>query len=232
MRARCSSRISRASCRCLPEVTSARGDAPVPERFDVIRAGEVSFTYPSRSEPSLQDVSLELPEGEVIALVGENGSGKTTLAKILAGLYPPGAGSVLWDGADIAQFDPGALRARVAILFQDFCATSCRHGRTSASATDAWSMTTPRSSPRPSPPGRTSSCPSCPNGYATMLGPEFYGGVDLVRRAVAARRAGPGVPARRPADHPRRADGVAGSPLRSRAVRAGARPVRRAARWF
>ena len=101
-------------------MTSARGDQPVPERFDAISARDVGFTYPSRSEPALQDVSVELPEGQVIALVGENGSGKTTLAKILAGLYPPGSGSVFWDGSDIAQFDPSQLRARMAILFQDF----------------------------------------------------------------------------------------------------------------
>ena len=38
----------------------------------------------------------------------------------MAGLYPPGAGSVLWDDGDLAQFDPAALRARMAVLFQDF----------------------------------------------------------------------------------------------------------------
>ena len=54
----------------LPQVTSVRGDRPVPERFDIIAVRDVSFTYPSRSEPALRDVSIELPEGRVIALVG------------------------------------------------------------------------------------------------------------------------------------------------------------------
>jgi ATP-binding cassette, subfamily B, bacterial len=163
----------------LPQVTSVRGDRPVPERFDVISAREVSFTYPSRSEPALRDISLELSEGKVIALVGENGSGKTTLAKILAGLYPPASGSVLWDGGDMAQFEPGALRARMAILFQDFVHYQLSawenvgfgngrlvddHAAIVAAAKSA---------------GAHEFLSELPEGYDTMLGPEFYGGVDL-----------------------------------------------------
>jgi ATP-binding cassette, subfamily B, bacterial len=163
----------------LPQVTSARGEQPVPERFESISARDVSFTYPSRSEPALRDVSLELPEGQVIALVGENGSGKTTLAKILAGLYPPGSGSVLWDGRDIAQLDPSALRARMAILFQDFVRyqlsawENIGFGNGRLVDDQAAIVAAAKSA------GAHEFLSELPEGYDTMLGPEFYGGVDL-----------------------------------------------------
>jgi ATP-binding cassette subfamily B protein len=163
----------------LPRVTSARGDQPVPERFDAISARDVCFTYPSRSEPALQDVSLELPEGQVIALVGENGSGKTTLAKILAGLYPPGSGSVLWDGSDIAQFDPSQLRARMAILFQDFVryqlSASENIGFGNGQLVDDQEAIIAAAKSA----GAHQFLSELPEGYDTMLGPQFYGGVDL-----------------------------------------------------
>lgn len=60
-------------------------------------------------------LSFGLGEGELLALVGRNGSGKTTLLRALAGLMPPEAGTIRWQGADIAD-DPDAWRARLAWL--------------------------------------------------------------------------------------------------------------------
>jgi ATP-binding cassette subfamily B protein len=80
---------------------------------------DLTFTYPSRQEPSLRDVDLDIGAGEVVALVGENGSGKTTLAKLLAGLYRPQQGSISWDGEDVATMDVNQVGDRVAVLFQD-----------------------------------------------------------------------------------------------------------------
>ncbi|KQS68822.1 ABC transporter ATP-binding protein [Modestobacter sp. Leaf380] len=77
----------------------------------------VDFTYPGQDRAALQDVTFSVPRGQVVALVGENGSGKTTLAKIVAGLYTPGAGSVDWDGRPLGEDD---LRASCSVLFQDF----------------------------------------------------------------------------------------------------------------
>ena len=57
------------------------------EPADGIRFEQVSFTYPGASEPTLRDISLHLPPGSSLALVGENGSGKTTLIKLLTRLY-------------------------------------------------------------------------------------------------------------------------------------------------
>ena len=73
---------------------------------DVVVTG-VCFTYPNTARPALDDVSLAIPAGSAVALVGANGAGKTTLAKVIAGLYEPTAGRVAYEG-------------RAAVLFQDF----------------------------------------------------------------------------------------------------------------
>ena len=95
------------------------GDAAAPEAFTRITASGVTFSYPGSDEPSLHEVSIEIGHGEVVALVGENGSGKTTLAKVLAGLYQPQAGTVLWDDVPIADVPGEPLRERIAVIAQD-----------------------------------------------------------------------------------------------------------------
>jgi len=104
----------------LPQIHKARPTGAAPVGFATLRATDLTFTYPSRSRPSLKGVSLEIGHSEVVALVGENGSGKTTLAKLLAGLYPPSSGTIRWDDTDIANSDPDLLRKSVALIFQEF----------------------------------------------------------------------------------------------------------------
>jgi ATP-binding cassette subfamily B protein len=91
-----------------------------PNPGDGVRFENVSFTYPGASEPAVHDVSLHLRPGHSLALVGENGSGKTTLIKLLTRLYVPSAGRITLDGLDLGQWNPTALRRRVAVIFQDF----------------------------------------------------------------------------------------------------------------
>lgn len=99
----------------------ARRDGVVPERLrDGIAFDHVSFRYPGTERLVLDDVSLRLPAGAVVAVVGENGAGKTTLVKLLCRLYAPTAGRVLVDGADLASFGVEAWRERLAGAFQDF----------------------------------------------------------------------------------------------------------------
>ncbi|WP_223865194.1 ATP-binding cassette domain-containing protein [Streptomyces sp. 5-10] len=101
--------------------TTRRGSAPVAEDGpQVISATDVSFTYPGAETPALEDINLDLKRGEVIALVGENGAGKSTLARILTGLFLPTAGSVRWDGVDLADADPAGVLAKVALVPQDY----------------------------------------------------------------------------------------------------------------
>ena len=70
---------------------SAGTGTPTPHRDEITLSG-VSHTYPGSSVAAIQDISLRIGAGEVVALVGENGSGKTTLAKLIASLYRPNRG--------------------------------------------------------------------------------------------------------------------------------------------
>ncbi len=65
-------------------------------------------------------MTLSIPAGESLALVGENGAGKTTLVKLLTRLYEPTEGRILLDGRDLRAWDVADLRRRFGVLFQDF----------------------------------------------------------------------------------------------------------------
>jgi ATP-binding cassette subfamily B protein len=100
---------------------TARADLPVPDRIDRgITFEEVSFAYPGTDRLVLEDISLVLPSGAVVAVVGENGAGKTTLVKLLAKLYEPTRGRILVDDVDLARVPAEGWRARLAGAFQDF----------------------------------------------------------------------------------------------------------------
>ncbi|WP_308126030.1 ABC transporter ATP-binding protein [Nonomuraea ceibae] len=79
----------------------------------------LTFGYPGASEPVLRDVSLTIPAGGSLALVGATGAGKTTLAALVAGIGTPQAGSVRVGTADLADLDEAGARALVSILTQE-----------------------------------------------------------------------------------------------------------------
>jgi ATP-binding cassette, subfamily B, bacterial len=87
---------------------------------DGIRFEHVSFSYPGSHQPVLNNISLHLPLGEKLAIVGENGSGKTTLIKLLTNLYTPTSGRILLDGVDLKDWDIDVLRRRIGVIFQNF----------------------------------------------------------------------------------------------------------------
>lgn len=99
--------------------SGSSGGAPLPALAS-LRLERVCFRYPGTDEDVLHDVDLELRAGEVVALVGENGSGKTTLAKVIAGLYTPTGGRVLWNDEAIDHYALVDRRQQMAVIFQDF----------------------------------------------------------------------------------------------------------------
>jgi ATP-binding cassette subfamily B protein len=100
---------------------AASGDLPVPAALHRgIRLDHVSFAYPGTSRVVLDDVSLTLPSGAVVAIVGENGAGKTTLVKLLAKMYEPSSGAIFLDDTPLARVPADQWRARLAGAFQDF----------------------------------------------------------------------------------------------------------------
>jgi ATP-binding cassette, subfamily B, bacterial len=110
---------------------AAKGDLPVPRTLQQgIRLEHVSFAYPGTSRVVLDDVSLSLPAGAVVAIVGENGAGKTTLVKLLAKMYEPSSGSILVDDTPMARMPAPAWRERLAGAFQDFFRFEFRAGHT------------------------------------------------------------------------------------------------------
>ena len=99
----------------------ATATASAPDRLvDGISFDHVSFRYPGTERLVLDDVSLQLPAGAVVAVVGENGAGKSTLVKLLARMYLPTSGRIMVDGLDLAEIKTDEWRSRLAGAFQDF----------------------------------------------------------------------------------------------------------------
>ena len=158
---------------------SARPKQLPPAGFDRVLIDGVSFAYPGAPRLALNDVTIEIARGEVVALVGQNGSGKTTLAKILAGLYTPDSGHVLWDDVAVEGCDPELLAHSIAVIFQDFAkyALSARDnvamGRTEAFDDFERVVEAAESA------AADEFLAKLPKGYDTLLSRMFAGGRDL-----------------------------------------------------
>ncbi|MFF4505685.1 ABC transporter ATP-binding protein [Streptomyces sp. NPDC001401] len=96
-------------------------NATAPNRLrDGLELDRVSYTYPGIARPALREVSVRIPAGSVVAVVGEYGSGKTTLVKLLAKLYLPDQGTIRLDGTALGDLDTAGWRSRISAAFQDF----------------------------------------------------------------------------------------------------------------
>lgn len=80
---------------------------------------QVTFRYRPDGPEILKRLSLEIPAGQTIGVVGRSGSGKSTVAKLVQRLYVPDSGRVLVDGVDLAQIDPAWLRSRIGVVLQE-----------------------------------------------------------------------------------------------------------------
>ena len=138
----------------------------------------VRFAYPGTGRDVLCDLSLHIPAGKSVAIVGVNGAGKSTLIKLLTRLYDPDAGRIRVDGDDLRELDPSAWRRRVTAVFQDFV-------RYPLSLRDNLGLADPPAGDPDAPEralamaGGAALPGQLPAGWDTVLSPEFAGGTDL-----------------------------------------------------
>ncbi|WP_433467074.1 ABC transporter ATP-binding protein [Spirillospora sp. CA-128828] len=104
--------------RAEPDLPSA-GTGEAPELRRGIKFQDVWFRYSDDHPWVLRGVDLTIPHGWAVALVGLNGAGKSTLVKLLCRMYDPTRGRILWDGVDLRDIPPHALRDRISAVFQD-----------------------------------------------------------------------------------------------------------------
>ena len=167
-------RVERVSRRAPAEPGAERRAAAGSGKLGV-RLENVRFTYRGRERPTLDGLSLEIPEGQSLAIVGENGAGKSTLIKLLCGLYEPGSGRIVLDGG----LSPQEARGRIGVIFQDFVRypLSLREnvgfGHVPLMEDDAALEATLRDA------GGTHLFSGLPGGWSTVLSREFRGGADL-----------------------------------------------------
>ena len=104
----------------LPKEANIAPDMPKLSRHrSAIEFEDVHFRYPNSAEWAVNGVSLTVPFGSRVAVVGANGSGKTTLLSLLPRLYLPASGRILIDGVDIACVSVKSLRRQIGLVTQD-----------------------------------------------------------------------------------------------------------------
>lgn len=147
--------------------------------FQQLSIENVSFRYPGTQKLVLENVSIEISAGEVVALVGENGSGKTTLVKLILQLYEPDEGRIVWNGVDTRELEQEALRSELTVIFQDFIKyhlpiiDNIALGRADRPSDLPFIEDAARKA------GAHKFVSGLPRGYETRLGREFLGGHEL-----------------------------------------------------
>jgi ATP-binding cassette, subfamily B, bacterial len=101
-----------------PDIADSADAVELPRISGEIRFEDVSFSYGGEA-PALEDVTLTVPPGQTLALVGETGAGKSTLAKLVARFYDPDEGRVLIDGYDLRDVTERSLRSQLGIVPQE-----------------------------------------------------------------------------------------------------------------
>jgi len=96
-----------------------RGGAPFTGLRQMIRLEDVGLTYPERQRPALNGITLEIPAGCTVALVGESGGGKSSLVDLLVGLISPSQGRILVDGTDLERIDLDSWQQKLGVVSQD-----------------------------------------------------------------------------------------------------------------
>ncbi|PWT90121.1 MAG: type I secretion system permease/ATPase [Proteobacteria bacterium] len=102
-----------------PPETQRLAAAHLPPARGAIKVSGVSFRYRPGTADVLSDITLDIPVGQVLGIIGPSGSGKSTLTKLIQRLYRPHRGQVLLDGVDIAQVDTAWLRRQIGVVLQE-----------------------------------------------------------------------------------------------------------------
>jgi ATP-binding cassette subfamily B protein len=143
-----------------------------------LRVEGLHFAYPGQPHEVLRGLSLDVPAGTSLAVVGDNGAGKTTLISVLAGVLRPTGGRVVADGVDLADVSPTAWRRHVGAIFQDFThypltlRDNLLAGQDAEVGDDVLVAALDKA-------GGRSLCDRLPGGLDTMLSRSFSGGTDL-----------------------------------------------------
>ncbi len=175
-----------------PQMTEPAEPAHLPRRPATapgphVRFDDLRFAYPHGHGEALSGLSLEIPAGQIAAIVGPNGAGKSTLVKLLCRFYDPASGSVTLDGVDVRTLTFRELRNNISVLFQepvqynatvaenislDFALAPCGTCDGAKETADVIKTATRAA-------GAEGLVSRLTRGYATPLGVWFDGGTDL-----------------------------------------------------
>ena len=84
-----------------------------------IELKNLTYTFPGSTSPIISNLSLKIPAGQKVAIVGRMGSGKSTLSRLISGLIEPTEGAVMIDGVDLRQIDKSDVRRNIGVMLQD-----------------------------------------------------------------------------------------------------------------
>ena len=127
-----------------PDINDEPGAKDLVVTDGAVRYDQVKFSYDDASGQVLGNLTLDIPGGSTVALVGESGAGKTTIASLLPRFYEPSSGRILIDGQDIAQVTQGSLRKQIGFvqqnvfLFDASIRENLRYGKTDATEAEMW----------------------------------------------------------------------------------------------
>jgi ATP-binding cassette, subfamily B, bacterial len=160
-----------------PLIASGTNAAPGPERLRRgIRFRNVAFRYPGSTRLALEDFSLEVKAGTIVAIVGENGAGKSTLVKLLCRFYDPDSGTIEMDDRSLRDFSLEGLRSRISVLFQE----PAHYNATVAGNIAPWDGASPEAIDKAArAAGADTVAGKLPLGYEHMLGRWFEDGAEL-----------------------------------------------------
>ncbi|MEN9510348.1 MAG: hypothetical protein RLZZ370_167 [Bacteroidota bacterium] len=143
----------------------------LPFRFqEQMELEDVTFTYPDKQQPALAQISLSIPRGSTLGVLGQTGSGKSTLAALIMRLYDPQEGRITVDGTDLKAFETGSMRKVLGYVPQDIFLFSESIFDNIAFGLDAKAATQERIEHAARMAGIHDDIMRFPQGYQTMLG--------------------------------------------------------------